>query len=355
MTGWTKLLLSWFDANKRNLPWREDKNPYRIWVSEIMLQQTRVEAVKPYFANWMNQFPTMEDVAKAPVDDVLKAWQGLGYYSRARNLQEGIREIVATYGGKLPQERRLMERVKGVGPYTAGAILSIAFNEPEVAIDGNVLRIFARLYEIEDNILSSTGRKKIESLAEDVLPKERPGDFNEALMDFGATICVPKSPKCNVCPIRSYCQAYEHETMKDLPVRIVKKSQRVVPLTVLLVEREGRYLLHRRPQKGLLSHLWEFPSGEGRQGRQEIVEALEKININVTIKSKKIFDYIHTFSHLKWHMKAYRATLRDGCKDVGDGALPPNWEWVEPDSFSQRPWAGPHGKITVLCKEERNA
>ena len=144
MTGWTKLLLSWFDANKRYLPWREDKNPYRIWVSEIMSQQTRVEAVKPYFANWMNQFPTMEDVAKAPVDDVLKAWQGLGYYSRARNLQEGIREIVATYGGKLPQERRLMERVKGVGPYTAGAILSIACNEAEVGIDGNVLSILER-------------------------------------------------------------------------------------------------------------------------------------------------------------------------------------------------------------------
>ena len=217
---WPKRLLSWFDANKRDLPWRESKprNPYHVWVSEIMLQQTRTEAVKPYYESWMARFPTIKDLADADEQDVLHQWQGLGYYSRARNLHKAAREMEEKYGSEMPDTADEVRALPGIGDYTAGAILSIAFGKKEPAVDGNVLRVYARLYGIEDDVLKTAGRKKIRTLCEETIP-ERAGDFNEALMDLGANVCIPKRPRCSMCPLSSYCRALKEGREEELPVR----------------------------------------------------------------------------------------------------------------------------------------
>ena len=201
-SDWPERLLAWFDRHKRDLPWREDKprNPYHVWISEIMLQQTRTEAVKPYFNSWMERFPTISALARAKESEVLHQWQGLGYYSRARNIHKAAMEMAETYGGRLPERKEDILSLPGIGSYTAGAILSMAYGKREGAIDGNVLRVYARLYQVEEDILKSRGRKKIEALVKETLP-DRAGDFNEALMDLGADICIPKNPRCSLCPL----------------------------------------------------------------------------------------------------------------------------------------------------------
>lgn len=347
---WPKILLAWFAVHRRCLPWREDKNPYRIWVSEIMLQQTRVEAVRPYFEQWLRTFPTMEAVAAATEDDVVKAWQGLGYYSRARNLQLGMQEVVTQYGGVIPQERQITESIRGIGPYTAGAILSIAFNRKEAAVDGNVLRIYARLYGVSDNILGSIGKNKITKLVEDTIDAEHPGDFNEALMDFGSAICIPKNPHCESCPLTNSCKAYLENNVDILPVRIKKMGRKIIPITIYLIVYNGRYLLHRRPPSGVLQSMWEFPSGEGRFARKNLEETLASLGIEVSPRRDKIDERTHTFSHLQWKMKAYRVAIReDNQRDLLAEVLPKDWRWVEPKDFFDLPWAGPHGKLTEFC------
>lgn len=340
---WPELLLSWFDQNKRDLPWRENKDPYRIWVSEIMLQQTRVETVKPYFENWLKQFPTLESLAEAPMEEVLKAWQGLGYYSRAKNLQMGVQEVLTQYGGQIPRERKAVEGLRGIGAYTAGAILSIAYNQREHAVDGNVLRVYARLYGIEEDVLTSSAKKKITALVQDTLPVTRPGDFNEALMDFGSAICIPKKPHCGECPLQQHCLAYERGMTEFLPVRVKKVKLRQVYVSVALVEAEGHYLLHRRPDTGLLASLWEFPSCEGDAWdvRQLETKVLPYTGA-VELQPLSAEELTHTFSHLRWHMKAFGGKIKKKLP------LPEDWRWVRKEDFTSLPWAGPYGKLTTL-------
>ena len=224
---WPQKLLTWFDQNRRDLPWREGKprNPYYVWVSEIMLQQTRTEAVKPYFESWKRRFPTIKALAEAEEADVLHAWQGLGYYSRARNLHKAAREIAEKYGGAIPEDKKDVRDLPGIGEYTAGAILSMAYGKHEAAVDGNVLRVYARLYGIESDILKSAGRKEITTLVEKTLPA-RAGDFNEALMDLGSEVCVPKHPKCEKCPLHGECAALRLGLENVLPIRTPKKKQK---------------------------------------------------------------------------------------------------------------------------------
>ena len=198
---WVRDLLDWYDHNKRDLPWRDSGDPYKVWVSEIMSQQTRIEAMKPYYETWMGLFPTLQDLAAASEEEVVHAWQGLGYYSRARNLRLGAQMVVADFDGRIPMDRKAMESLKGVGSYTAGAVLSMAYGQHQTAVDGNVLRIYARLYGITMDILSTAGKKAITAIVEDTLPYDRPGDFNQALMDFGSAVCIPKSPRCHDCPL----------------------------------------------------------------------------------------------------------------------------------------------------------
>lgn len=368
-TEWVKTLLSWYDANKRDLPWRKTKDPYRIWVSEIMSQQTRIEAMKPYYENWMEQFPTKEALAAADEDTVVKAWQGLGYYSRARNLRLGVREVMTKYGGEMPRTRKEVESLKGVGAYTAGAILSLAFNQREAAIDGNVLRVYARLYAVREDIMRTTGKKAIAALVEETLPYDRPGDFNQSLMDFGSSICIPKAPRCEGCPLRRWCQADALGIAAELPVRIVKKSVPIISVVTGLIRNEkGEYLLHRRPATGLLHSMWEFPNVEvprnvTMQDKKDLplvgVEPLADEwrnkfkNASITWQSEAVTTLRHVFSHRCWDMEAYTAEF------IGDDPLSAStfdeasadWRWVLPEDFTDLPWAGPHGKLTVYCRD----
>ena len=390
---WVQALLDWYYANGRELPWRGVGDPYRIWVSEVMSQQTRIEAMKPYYENWMQQFPTMEALAAADEDTVVKAWQGLGYYSRARNLRLGVKEVVEKYNGVVPRDRKAVESLKGVGNYTAGAILSLAYGLPEPAIDGNVLRVYARLYCVTEDIMRTAGKKQIAALVDSTLPSDCAGDFNQALMDFGSAVCIPKAPRCEGCPLRRWCEADAKNMAAELPVRIVKTKVPTIPLTVgLIVDGEGRYLLHRRPDTGLLRSMWEFATAAGEEqaapkakkvkaidlppaavaakaraqaedADQKVSGSLERPTPDALAKSlgllvdwqdAPITTLRHVFSHRIWDMKVYKGTL-NGYKAVrpvvgGLVAQDDSWRWVSPDDFTELPWAGPHGKLTVYCK-----
>ena len=370
--AWTQHLLDWYDVHKRDLPWRESKDPYRIWVSEVMSQQTRIEAMRPYFENWVLQFPTLESLASAEEDTVVRAWQGLGYYSRARNLHQGVKEVVETYGGQVPRSRKEMESLKGVGSYTAGAVLSIAYNLREPAVDGNVLRVYARLYNIHEDILGTVGKKVITTLVEDTMPYDRPGDFNEALMDFGASICIPKTPRCESCPLVQDCKAKAEGTEQVLPIRIKKTKVQSVQLYVGIISTvDGYYLLHRRPKEGLLQNMWEFPSVEGgtaESRKVEFIEGLQSIGVTVTMERPMAKEVTHIFSHRKWTMKGYRGKATEVATDlsntielegdetvqqaVAEGQIIPlkeDWILCRKEAFHVLPWAGPHGKFIDLC------
>ncbi len=352
--AWVQALLDWYYVNRRDLPWRGSDDPYRIWVSEVMSQQTRIEAMKPYYENWMRQFPTMEALAAADEDTVVKAWQGLGYYSRARNLRLGVKEVVEKYGGVVPRNRKEVESLRGVGNYTAGAILSLAYGLPEPAIDGNVLRVYARLYCVTNDIMRTAGKKKIAALVDATLPSDCAGDFNQALMDFGSAICIPKVPRCESCPLRRWCEADAKDMAGDLPVRIVKTKVPTTSVTVgLIVDGEGRYLLHRRPDTGLLRSMWEFASVTGEKPVMP-TELAKELSLLVDWDEAPRTSLRHVFSHRIWDMKVYTGTLK-GYKAVhpvvgGTVAQDASWRWVSPSEFTELPWAGPHGKLTVYCK-----
>lgn len=337
---WPHRLLSWFDGNRRDLPWREGnpRNPYDVWISEIMLQQTRTETVKPYFERWKELFPTVEALADAEESDVLHAWQGLGYYSRARNLHKAAKEIVTRYGGRLPKEKKELLTLPGIGDYTAGAIASIAYGEREAAIDGNVLRVYARLYGIHHDILKKEGRKEIEKHIAQTLPK-RAGDFNEALMDLGADICIPKHPRCDRCPVRSDCVALRTGETETLPYRTPKKKQEEQEAICAVVIEDGKVLLRQRPATGMLASMWECPmilSHEVTEGRKELEHFLSGT------AEEKIWEYTHVFTHRIWHMKAY---LFSGV------TVPAGYRWFTPFEYEKIPLAGPHAKLLAYVKK----
>lgn len=353
---WVPQLLAWYDINKRDLPWRDCGDPYKVWVSEVMSQQTRIEAMKPYYDNWMRLFPTLQDLANATEDEVVHAWQGLGYYSRARNLRLGVQDVVNNYGGIVPRNRKDMESLKGVGSYTAGAVLSMAYGEAEVAVDGNVLRIYARLYGVYDDILSTKGKKVITELVEATLPHNRPGDFNQSLMDFGSAVCIPKSPRCSECPISHMCYAYQHNVTEQLPVRIKKTKVIDVPVWIGILQYEGYYLLHKRPNRGLLRSMWEFPSVEGAgsfdEAEQGLAELVGSLGFTLSLQPIVIKELTHIFSHRKWFMKAFKGDLiytRHISIDAIQQNLPKDWILIKREAFAHYAWAGPHGKLTELC------
>lgn len=309
--GFAHDLLAWYDAQKRDLPWRINRDPYRVWVSEIMLQQTRVETVKPYYQHFMEKFPTIVHLAEAPEDEVLKAWEGLGYYSRARNLQAAAREVKACYGGRVPDTLEEISKLKGVGPYTAGAILSIAYDKPEPAVDGNVMRVFSRLLLLYDDIAKASTRVKIEHLVRQIIPEGRAGDFNQALMELGATVCLPRTPQCPTCPVFDYCLSRREGVQEDLPVKSRAKPPRQVDYLVAVVVHEGQVLLNKRPKRGLLAGMWELPMVE-RQGQypEDTLSGflMERFGADVEIK-EQLPSVQHTFSHLHWNLQVYLCHL----------------------------------------------
>ena len=306
-------LVTWYEEHCRDLPWRGMNNPYRTWVSEIMLQQTKVDTVIPYYMNFISEFPTIESLATADEEKVLKAWEGLGYYSRIRNLHSAAKEVVASYGGIIPKTREEIGQLKGVGPYTAGAILSIAYNIPEHAVDGNVMRVLSRIFYIKEDIAKPSSRKIFEKIVMDVISKEKPSEFNQGLMELGALVCTPTSPGCLLCPVRVHCKAYEKGAERELPIKSKKKKPVLKQMAAVVVfDKEGRLLIDRRPDDGLLARLWEVPNVEvkAEDNEQEILQKYVKEKYGIIIQVEESIQTVeHVFSHLKWHITVYKSQL----------------------------------------------
>jgi A/G-specific adenine glycosylase len=308
-------LLAWFTREARDLPWRRTRDPYPIWLSEIMLQQTRVEAAIPYYERFVEAFPTVCELAAAPEDRVLKAWEGLGYYSRARNLHKAARMIVHGRACRMPVTAHEWREMPGVGAYTAGAIASIASNLPEPAVDGNVLRVLSRIFGITESIDEPAARERIWSIAADLLPRRQPGAFNQALMDLGARVCIPRKPRCEPCPVSRWCEAFDRGIQDQLPVRKAKKTIPHHDVVVAVIRRSGRYLIGRRPTGGLLGGLWEFPGGKVKPGEtheQALVrEVREETGLRVRV-GEPIAAVDHAYSHFAVTLHVYACEVAAG-------------------------------------------
>ncbi len=296
-------LLSWYQENKRDLPWRNTRDPYHIWLSEVMLQQTRAEAVKPYYDRFLSRVKTIFDLACTEEDALSKLWEGLGYYSRARNLKKAAEIITETYGGQLPSSYEALLQLPGIGSYTAGAIASIAFGLPHPAVDGNVLRVVSRLTGDMRNILDPGVKVSYEAWLLDYIPHDTPGDFNQALIELGATLCGPNiAPKCEACPLRDICHACLEGTTHLIPVREKKKPRRIEQKSLLLIT-DGTYaLLHKREDKGLLAGMYEFPAMEGSPLPNEVYRFLESIGL-FPVSILEAPPYRHIFTHVEWHLQ----------------------------------------------------
>jgi len=294
-------LLPWYEANKRDLPWRKDRQPYHIWLSEIMLQQTRVEAVKGYYARFLAALPTIEALANCDDDALHKLWEGLGYYSRVRNLKKAAQQILSEHGGVFPREYDRIRDLPGIGDYTAGAICSIAFNQPTPAVDGNVLRVFSRLTDDDTPIDLPVFKKTVICQLAQVYP-ERAGDFTQALMELGATVCGPnRQPDCENCPCKGFCAGYQRGTAERLPVKVPKKQRKIEEKTVFILCCDGHFAIQKRPNKGLLAGLWQFPNAVGRLDTQTILNEVEKMGV----KPREIILQVerkHIFTHIEWDM-----------------------------------------------------
>lgn len=298
-------LLKWYDTHKRCLPWRDQNNAYYTWVSEIMLQQTRVEAVKPYFMRFIQALPDAAALAVCPQERLMKLWEGLGYYSRVRNMQEAAIQIVEQYGGELPGDYQALLKLKGIGPYTAGAIASIAFGIPVAAVDGNVLRVISRLCASYEDITNASVRKKTEEMLEKIIPQKRPGDFNQALMELGAVVCVPNgTAKCSQCPLASECEAYKKGIVSELPVKPSKKARTIENRTVLVIQDGSRTAIGKRPPRGLLAGLYELPNYPGHLSLQGALEQVKKMGLE-PLRIEALPEAKHIFSHIEWRMTGY--------------------------------------------------
>lgn len=305
-------LLRWYDENKRVLPFRTQPSPYRVWVSEIMLQQTRVSAALPYFERFMAELPTIADLAACPEDKLMKLWEGLGYYSRVRNLQKATRVVVEQYGGALPADYAALRALPGIGDYTAGAIASISFGLPVAAVDGNVLRVFSRLLCDEGDILRPDTKKRMTEFVLAAQPQDRPGDYNQALMELGALVCVPNGPPlCGQCPWQALCRAHAEGRELTLPVKAKAAARKALDYTVCLVLREDTLLLRRRPAQGLLAGLWEPVLLEGRLDKDAAAAALAALGLKVKLGAP-LRPAKHVFTHLEWHMTGYVCAWQEG-------------------------------------------
>ncbi|MDQ0173099.1 A/G-specific adenine glycosylase [Paenibacillus tundrae] len=319
-------LLDWYMINRRDLPWRRHNNPYFTWVSEIMLQQTRVDTVIPYFNRFIGNFPTVQALAEAPEEDVLKNWEGLGYYSRARNLQAAARQVMELHGGEIPQDKQAVFALKGVGPYTAGAILSIAFNQPQPAVDGNVMRVLSRYFLIDEDIMKGSTRVLMEELAGELIPEGRARDFNQALMELGALVCTPKAPHCLTCPVMEQCSGRIAGRELTLPVKTKAKPPRPEQRLVAIVEgrgaHRGRVLVRQRPESGLLARMWELPhvlaeppakaSKKAAPLADEPAMALLAGSLwaeGFAARPEGLATHAeHVFSHIVWQLQVYKCT-----------------------------------------------
>ena len=317
-------LLFWYDRNARILRWREEPKPYYVWVSEIMLQQTRVEAVKGYFDRFIAELPDIKALAEAEEEKLLKLWEGLGYYNRVRNMQKCAQLVMAEHGGELPADYEALKKLPGIGSYTAGAIASIAFGIPEPSVDGNVLRVLKRVAASYDDITKEKVKKELEEDVRRVMPKDRPGDFNQSLMELGATVCLPNGkPLCEHCPVMHLCQAFHQGVELKIPVKPPKKQRKIEERTVFVIKRECKnaleIVLHKRPDSGLLSGMWELPNEDGYKSEAEVRHLFPEAEIT------RLPDGKHIFSHVEWRMWCYEIKLAEAFalpEQINQGSRP---------------------------------
>lgn len=304
-----KKLLHYYRNHRRILPWRENPTPYFVWISEIMLQQTRVEAVKDYFSRFITSFPTVKNLAEASEEEVLKHWEGLGYYSRARNLHKAAKILLEKYDGYFPGTKTELLTLPGIGPYTASAIASIVFGEKEAAVDGNFLRVGARLLSYEHSVKKNPGKRELEHFWNELIPSQAPGEFNQAIMDLGATICLPNGiPLCQDCPVNHFCSAYRTKRVEDFPVKDIKKPRRIEKKTLFLLREGDFFAMEQRNNKGLLAGLWQFPMVDGHLANEEVARWLNSHELfALRIEAGPV--HRHIFSHVEWHMISYRIVL----------------------------------------------
>ena len=345
--GVVERLLDWYAEHQRDLPWRRSGDAYAVWVSEIMLQQTRVDTVIPYFERFLARFPTVEALASAPLQDVLKAWENLGYYSRARNLHRAAREVVDRFSGEIPRDREALRGLPGIGPYTAAAILSFAFARPEATVDGNVRRVLCRVFGIRDPVDRAPGLRAVDARARDLVPEDRPGDFNQGLMDLGANICTPRAPRCSACPLQGLCAAEQEGDPEALPVKGKRKPipHRLVVAGVIQ-DGQGRLLVVKRADRGLLGGLWKLPGGEVGP-EEDPAHALERqvaaeVGLRVHAEREPAATVEHVYSHFRLTLQAHACRRLGGRPRAGgcDG-----WQWVAPPAWGGLPFSRADRKV----------
>lgn len=334
-SGFQAALLYWFKSRARKLPWRETTDPYKVWLSEVILQQTRVDQAIPYYLRMIERFPTVSELASASIDDLLVTWEGLGYYARARNLHKAALEIVDRFDGQVPDNREDLLSLPGIGPYTASAILSIAYAQPYGVLDGNVIRVLSRLLAFPDEVNKSASRKYLQSLADDLVAVSAPGAFNESIMELGATVCTPTNPRCHECPIHSFCLG-----TKNYPEAFPRSAKRPpIPhhdiAVGVLSNSQGELFAQRRPEEGLLGGLWEFPGGK-RESGESIEEACrrelkEELGIDVEV-GELLTTIPHTYSHFKITLHAFRCTILSG---MPESSRDLSFAWIAADRLEE--------------------
>ena len=339
MSRIAKRLLYWYKRHGRILPWRGHPNPYAVWVSEIMLQQTRVEAVIPYFARWMARFPTIQSLAEASEQDVLNHWEGLGYYTRARNLHKAAKIVAGEFGGKLPHSVDALRKLPGIGRYTAGAIASMVFGMDEPTLDGNLRRVFARLFNVKAPADSAEGEKQLWSIAAENLPKGRAGDFSQALMDLGATICLPKNPLCMLCPLEVDCQARKLGIQEALPILKPKAEVPSVVHSAAVIIQRGRVMLAKRPSEGLLGGMWEFPNGRITGDPAWGLHRALKTGYSLTVRAGVLLGILqHAYTHFRITVHVFSAELKiSGTEKTKAERMKKNIKWVKLSELEDHP------------------
>jgi A/G-specific adenine glycosylase len=338
------------------MPWRGEADPYKIWVSEIMLQQTRVEQATPYFQNFISLFPTVFDLAKAEQQEVLKAWEGLGYYSRARNLHSAAKTVVEDYEGKVPDTYKEIIKLKGIGPYTAAAVTSIAFNKPNAVVDGNVIRVLTRYFGINDDVRSTKTKNKVQDYADELIDEKQPASFNQGMMELGSIVCKPSNPNCIECPVQSGCVAFKMAKTDSIPYKSPAKKKPHHTIGVGIIEgNDGRLLIALRPEDAMLGGLWEFPGGKKKDAEdiQETVERELQEELGVEVKAyKELMSLKHTYSHFSITMHAWF------CKLISGEPQPKSSQeirWVQKEELEQYPFPKANKVLTERLMEKGQA
>jgi A/G-specific adenine glycosylase len=352
-TAFRTNLLDWYDEHKRSMPWRETDDPYRIWVSEIMLQQTRVDTVRDYYPRFLEAFPTVEALAAADRDTVLKYWEGLGFYARARHLHEAAQTVVDAHDGTVPDTMDDIKELKGIGPYTAAAVLSIAYEKPHAVLDGNVTRVLSRVFAVEEDATTTAAQNALRALANDLLDSDRPGDFNQAMMELGALVCTPSTPLCDRCPLNDVCRAHDAGTEEDYPITPESTPVPHHDIAVGLVfdDDRDRLLIQRRPDDGLLGGLWEFPGGKQEDGESMETacrrEVREELGIEVAVE-EAFYTLSHAYSHFKITLHAFRCRIEDGTPEAREDQP---FQWVGLDELDD--YAFPRANRRLIEELER--